>query len=65
MKTDVVNFLHAEKTLTPKSEALKKACKDFESVFTYELLKSMRATIDKVDLAPYEDFKVLSISFCW
>ncbi len=31
-------------------EALKKACRDFESVFTYQLLKSMRSTIDKCDL---------------
>lgn len=31
-------------------EKLRKACKEFESVFTYELLKSMRRTIDKCDL---------------
>ena len=31
-------------------EALKKACRDFESIFTYQLLKSMRSTIDKCDL---------------
>lgn len=29
---------------------LRKACQDFESVFTYELLKSMRKTIDKCEL---------------
>ncbi|MBN1103156.1 MAG: peptidoglycan DD-metalloendopeptidase family protein [Deltaproteobacteria bacterium] len=37
----------------PKSdedEKLRKACKEFESVFTYELLKSMRRTIEKCDL---------------
>jgi peptidoglycan hydrolase FlgJ len=29
---------------------LKKACKEFESVLTYEMLKSMRQTVDKCDL---------------
>ena len=33
-----------------KDEALRKACKEFESVFTHELLKSMRKTIEKCDL---------------
>ena len=33
-----------------KDEGLRKACKDFESVFTHELLKSMRRTIEKCDL---------------
>jgi flagellar protein FlgJ len=33
-----------------KDEALRKACKDFESVFTLELLKSMRRTVEKCDL---------------
>jgi peptidoglycan hydrolase FlgJ len=33
-----------------KDEALRKACKDFESVFTHELLKSMRRTVEKCDL---------------
>jgi flagellar protein FlgJ len=33
-----------------RDQSLKKACQDFESVFTYELLKSMRKTIDKCDL---------------
>jgi flagellar protein FlgJ len=33
-----------------KDEALRKACKDFESVFTLELLKSMRGTVEKCDL---------------
>jgi peptidoglycan hydrolase FlgJ len=33
-----------------KDESLRKACKDFESVFTHELLKSMRRTIEKCDL---------------
>jgi len=33
-----------------RNAELRKACKDFESVFTYELLKSMRKTIDKCEL---------------
>jgi murein DD-endopeptidase MepM/ murein hydrolase activator NlpD len=33
-----------------RDQKLKKACQEFESVFTYQLLKSMRATIDKSDL---------------
>lgn len=33
-----------------RDEELKKACHEFESVFTYQLLKSMRKTIEKCDL---------------
>ena len=33
-----------------RDEQLKKACKEFEAVFTNELLKSMRRTIEKCDL---------------
>ena len=33
-----------------RNKELKKACREFESVFTYELLKSMRKTVDKCDL---------------
>lgn len=33
-----------------RDNELRKACQDFESVFTYELLKSMRKTIDKCEL---------------
>ena len=33
-----------------KDQALRKACKEFESIFTYEMLKSMRRTIDKTGL---------------
>jgi murein DD-endopeptidase MepM/ murein hydrolase activator NlpD len=43
-------FLSRPKEKGDKDEALKKACKEFESVFTYELLKSMRRTIEKCDL---------------
>ncbi|MFC1822936.1 peptidoglycan DD-metalloendopeptidase family protein [Thermodesulfobacteriota bacterium] len=31
-------------------EKLKKACREMESIFTYELLKSMRRTVEKSDL---------------
>jgi len=33
-----------------RDDSLMKACKDFEAVYTYQLLKSMRATIEKCDL---------------
>ncbi len=33
-----------------RDEALMKACKEFESIMTHELLKSMRRTVDKCDL---------------
>jgi murein DD-endopeptidase MepM/ murein hydrolase activator NlpD len=33
-----------------RNAELKKACKQFESVLTYEMLKSMRSTVDKCDL---------------
>lgn len=33
-----------------KEKALEKACREFESIFTYQLLKSMRRTVEKCDL---------------
>ncbi len=33
-----------------QTKKLKKACKDFEAVFVYQMLKSMRKTIQKCDL---------------
>ena len=33
-----------------RDKQLKKACQDFEAIFTYQLLKSMRKTIEKCDL---------------
>jgi peptidoglycan hydrolase FlgJ len=33
-----------------RNAELKKACKEFESVFAYEMIKSMRQTVDKCDL---------------
>ncbi len=38
------------KSRDPEDKELKKACRDFEAVFTYQLLKSMRRTIEKCDL---------------
>jgi flagellar protein FlgJ len=47
----VSNPLISEKrSRSKKDDALLKACKDFESLFTNELLKSMRRTIEKCDL---------------
>jgi murein DD-endopeptidase MepM/ murein hydrolase activator NlpD len=50
-----VNFNSGErvrdlKGVPDRDEQLRKACKEFESVFTNELLKSMRRTIEKCDL---------------
>lgn len=36
--------------LDQRKKALKKACQEFESIFTYELLKSMRRTVQKNEL---------------
>jgi len=33
-----------------RNKELRKACKEFEAIFTYQLLKSMRNTIEKCDL---------------
>ena len=47
----VSNPLIPEKgSRSQKDDSLLKACKDFESIFTNELLKSMRKTIEKCDL---------------
>jgi flagellar protein FlgJ len=35
---------------TRRDQRLKKACKAFESIFTYEVLKGMRRTVEKCDL---------------
>jgi murein DD-endopeptidase MepM/ murein hydrolase activator NlpD len=40
----------ALKNTEKKDAKLKKACDDFEAVFTYEMLKSMRKSIEKCDL---------------
>jgi murein DD-endopeptidase MepM/ murein hydrolase activator NlpD len=43
-------MLRETKPKADEDEKLRKACKEFESVFTYELLKSMRRTVEKCDL---------------
>ena len=50
MKIDDSTYTPYKKTLKQKDEDLKKACKEFEAVFTFQLLKSMRATVQKCDL---------------
>ena len=50
MKINMQDFMPVKKTAEQKAEDLKKACEDFESVFTYQLLKSMRSTVEKCDL---------------
>jgi len=40
----------ALKIADQKDAKLKKACIDFEALFTYEMLKSMRKSIEKCDL---------------
>jgi murein DD-endopeptidase MepM/ murein hydrolase activator NlpD len=50
MKIDEIALSTIEKEKTKRNSAIRKACKDFESIFTYELLKSMRRTIEKCDL---------------
>ncbi|NLA74657.1 MAG: peptidoglycan DD-metalloendopeptidase family protein, partial [Deltaproteobacteria bacterium] len=42
--------LSAKKMIDQKDAKLKKACVDFEALFTYEMLKSMRKSIEKCDL---------------
>lgn len=49
-KINLSDHMPAGDILKQRDEKLKKACKEFESIFTYELLKSMRRTIEKNDL---------------
>ena len=44
------NYLPEQADGGQRDRKLKKACKDFESLLTYQLLRSMRKTIDKCDL---------------
>lgn len=44
------NSLPVTNLAEQKDKKLKEACKQFESVFTYEMLKSMRNSIQKCDL---------------
>lgn len=41
---------HETSAHTNKDNRLKQACKSFEAIFTYEVLKSMRRTVEKCDL---------------
>ena len=50
MSIDSTGYVTGPNPQQQRSQELKKACREFESVFTYELLKSMRKTIDKCDL---------------
>ncbi len=52
MHTSKVGIRNSLQTLNlqQRREKLKKACKDFEAVFTYQMLKSMRRTVQKCDL---------------
>jgi murein DD-endopeptidase MepM/ murein hydrolase activator NlpD len=53
MKDIQINASHyfpETKNRAQQDQDLKKACKDFESIFTYQLLRSMRKTIEKSDL---------------
>ena len=50
IKVGLTDYLRKERPLEQKEKELKKACREFEAVFTYQLLKSMRNTIDKCDL---------------
>ncbi|MBN2060134.1 MAG: peptidoglycan DD-metalloendopeptidase family protein [Deltaproteobacteria bacterium] len=50
IKVNFSKYMHNENGSKQKNDALKKACREFESVFAHEILKSMRRTIEKVDL---------------
>jgi len=50
MEIKSTKFFSKENLIDERDKKLKKACKAFESVFTYEMLKSMRRSIEKCDL---------------
>ncbi len=49
-KIDTRAYLPEPDAVKQKDTKLKKACKDFESLLTYQLLQSMRKTVEKGDL---------------
>jgi len=49
-KINIGNYLPGQGDVGQRDQKLKKACKDFESLLTYQILRSMRKTIDKCDL---------------
>lgn len=50
MKINMADYRPENRPLDQKDHELKKVCKEFESIFTYQLLKSMRGTVDKCAL---------------
>lgn len=49
-KVNLKAFLPQPDAQEDRNRKLRKACKEFESVFTYQLLQSMRRTVEKCDL---------------
>lgn len=50
VKINMKTYLPDPHEMEQRDRKLKKACRDFESVLTYQLLRSMRQTVDKCDL---------------
>ncbi|MBW2610114.1 MAG: peptidoglycan DD-metalloendopeptidase family protein [Deltaproteobacteria bacterium] len=50
MKVNLSDYLPDTSRSEKRDKELRKACKEFESVFVYQMLKSMRRTVDKCDL---------------
>jgi len=48
-----VNRVRGEKTAEEQEQSLRKACADFESIFSYYLLKSMRAVTPSSSLLSF------------
>lgn len=50
MKVNPAEYLPEKNESVKRDMELRKACRDFEAVFTYQLMKSMRSTVEKCDL---------------
>ena len=50
MKVNPKAYLSDPHKREQRDKDLKKACRDFESIFTYQLLKTMRQTVEKCEL---------------
>jgi murein DD-endopeptidase MepM/ murein hydrolase activator NlpD len=50
MAIDPANSATGANLRQQRNDQLKKTCKEFESILTFEMLKSMRQTVDKCDL---------------
>jgi Rod binding domain-containing protein len=48
--TKIDNLMHCGASDAVRNAKLRRVCKEFESIFTYEILKSMRRTVEKGDL---------------